>query len=231
MEKLIYIAEDEENIRELIKCTLDSYGYKTVVFDNGESLLDAITTEVPDLFLLDIMMPQIDGITALKQLRKMPKTKDIPVIMITAKSGEYDKVRGLDAGADDYITKPFGLLELSARVRSALRRGEKSGTQKNTESLIKVSDLQIDTKTREIIKNGEQIDLTYKEFELLMMLIQNSNRIVPREELLDKIWGYDYIGETRTLDMHIRTLRNKIGDNAENPIYIKTARGIGYRFI
>ena len=229
MEKLIYIAEDEGNIRELVQYTLESYGYRTEGFETADEMLARLEEKIPDLILLDIMMPGIDGVEALRLIRSRRETKRTPVIFITAKSTEIDKVRGLDAGADDYITKPFGLLELSARVRGALRRGEPD--EEKEEQRLSAGGLVMDVQNREVFSGGEPVELTYKEFELLHMLMASKGRVVSREELLDKIWGYDYVGETRTLDMHIRTLRSKIGDSADNPKYIKTVRGVGYRFI
>ncbi len=230
MQHLIYVTEDEENIRELIRCTLESYGWQVQGFEDGAAMLSAVKEKLPSLILLDIMMPGIDGITALKLLKGDTATASVPVILISAKSEEFDKATGLDLGADDYITKPFGLLELTARVRAALRR-KKSDNGENAPVVLHGGDLTIDLDSREVTKNDEKIELTYKEFELLKLLVQNSKRAVTREELLNEIWGYDYMGETRTLDMHIKTLRSKVGDDAENPHYIRTIRGVGYKFI
>lgn len=229
MKELIFIAEDDDNIRELLRCTLESYGYTVLCFDGAPPMLEQIKIQTPDLVMLDIMMPVMDGIEALTTLKTHGDTATIPVIMLTAKSGEVDKVTGLDLGADDYITKPFGLLELTARVRATLRRNK--SIKEKTEGVLAAADITLDIDNHEIQKDGETIDLTLKEFELLKLLIQNSSRVVPREDLLNEIWGYDYIGETRTLDMHIKTLRAKLSDEADHPKYIKTVRSVGYKFI
>lgn len=228
MSKRIYITEDEEDIREVIRCTLESFSYEISAFENAEDCLEAAQKEPPDLILMDIMLPGMDGITALKQLKTQRQTKGIPVIMLTAKSSEVDKVTGLDGGADDYITKPFGVLELAARVRAALRKSE---TYAPKPEILSAGDITLDPNKRMVTQNGQPVELTLKEFELLRMLMENRDRVLPRETLLDKIWGYDYMGETRTLDMHVRTLRGKLGDNGEIQRYIKTVRGVGYRFI
>ncbi|MCL2560419.1 MAG: response regulator transcription factor [Turicibacter sp.] len=230
MEKLIYVIEDDESIRELISMALTSFSYQVVSFDNAEEALKVIDGQMPDLALFDIMLPGMSGLEATKRLRQHPKAKDLPIILLTAKDTEIDKVAGLDSGADDYITKPFGVMELGARVRSIFRRlptneKESAGTE------IVTADFTINTETREVIKNGEQISLTFKEYELLRILIKERNRIVPRNELLNEVWGFDFLGESRTLDIHIRTLRQKLGDNADAPKYIKTVRNVGYRFI
>lgn len=227
MSSLIYVVEDDDNIREILRCTLESYGHETVVFDCAPPVLEQLQSRLPDLILMDIMMPGMDGSEALRQIKQNPRTKDVPVIFLTAKSGEIDKVKGLDLGADDYITKPFGLLELAARVRTALRRSAGQSPQQ----LIKSGEITIDVDNHEVFCGERQVELTLKEFELLKILVLNSSRVMPRDELLGEIWGFDYIGETRTLDMHIKTLRAKLGDDVENPKYIKTVRSVGYRFI
>lgn len=229
MKQYIYIAEDDDNIRELLRCTLESYGYLVKAFEEGEALLTELSDPLPDLILLDIMMPGMDGIETMKRLSQNSKTSSIPVIFLTAKSSEVDKVKGLDLGADDYITKPFGLLELAARVRAALRRGH--GGDAPSENILKAADITMDVDNHEVFQGERQLELTLKEFELLRILMNNPARVVPREELLNEIWGYDYLGETRTLDMHIKTLRAKLTDDAENPRYIKTVRSVGYKFV
>lgn len=228
MSKRIFITEDEEDIREVIKCTLESFSYETQAFECAEECLAAAAKDPPDLILMDIMLPGMDGIAAMKQLKAQRETAPVPVIMLTAKSSEVDKVLGLDGGADDYITKPFGVLELAARVRAALRKSE--SCREKPEVLTR-GEITLDVGKRLVLKNGAPVELTLKEFELLRLLMENKDRVLPREMLLDEIWGYDYVGETRTLDMHIRTLRGKLGDNGETQRYIKTVRGVGYRFI
>ena len=225
-ESLIYVAEDDDNIREILRCTLDSYGYATRVFDSAPQLLEAVREQLPDLILMDIMMPGMDGLQALRLLKQERCTAGVPVIFLTAKSSEIDKVKGLDLGAEDYITKPFGLLELAARVRAALRR-----QPPERQHILRGGDIVVDVDDHAVTRAGQPLELTLKEFELLRILIANRERVVPREELLNEIWGYDFAGETRTLDMHIKTLRAKLGDDVEHPRYIKTIRAVGYKFI
>ncbi len=225
MNSRIYVAEDDDNIREILRCTLESYGYETLVFETAAPLLAALEERLPDLVLLDIMMPEMDGAEALRRMKQDPRTREVPVIFLTARSGEIDKVRGLDLGAEDYITKPFGLLELAARVRAALRRNPP------VQQRLEGGDIVIDLDNHEVTCAGRPVELTLKEYELLRILILNSSRVVPRDELLSEIWGYDFVGETRTLDMHIKTLRAKLHDDVENPRYIKTIRSVGYKFI
>ena len=225
-ESLIYVAEDDDNIREILRCTLDSYGYATRVFDSAPQLLEAVREQLPDLILMDIMMPGLDGLQALRLLKQERRTAGVPVIFLTAKSSEIDKVKGLDLGAEDYITKPFGLLELAARVRAALRR-----QPPERQHILRGGDIVVDVDDHAVTRAGQPLELTLKEFELLRILIANRERVVPREELLNEIWGYDFAGETRTLDMHIKTLRAKLGDDVEHPRYIKTIRAVGYKFI
>lgn len=229
MTKKIFVIEDDENIREMIKMALVSFSYEVLVFENAENAFSESLKDVPDMFIFDIMLPGMSGIEATKKIRENSLTKKVPVIMLTAKDTEIDKVLGFDCGADDYITKPFSVLELGARIRSIFRRTDKE--DKIIMKTIQVSDLNINNETREVFKNGELIELTFKEYELLYMLVGENTRIISREELLNTIWGEDFLGESRTLDIHIRTLRQKLGDNAENPKYIKTVRNVGYRFI
>lgn len=227
MADLIYITEDDESIRELVKITLISFSYEVCAFENAEDTLLACSQKIPSLFIFDIMLPGIDGISAVRKLRGDSKMRDIPIIMLTAKDAEFDKITGLDAGADDYITKPFGVMELAARVRALLRRNRQT---EMTGEIIKHKDIHINPKTRECFKNDRSVELTFKEFELLYLLMSHVERVIPREELINTIWGYDFVGETRTLDVHIKTLRRKINDDPENAQYIKTVRGVGYRF-
>jgi len=220
----IYIIEDDDNIRNMIKIALESFGYAVHTFETAEEALNNMENDQPDLAIFDIMLPGMDGLTAVRKLRTSKTGKQMPVIMLTAKDTELDKVTGLDIGADDYMTKPFGIMELSARIRSLLRRSV-SGKKKN---IIELSEIKINTDTREVYYQEKLLELTFKEYELLKYLIDNNSRVVPREELISKVWGYDYEGETRTLDMHIRFLRQKLGENGNE--YIKTVRGVGYRF-
>lgn len=223
----IFVIEDDENIRNLVKIALEGYGYQVYSFEAAEEALDCIEKEKPDLAIFDLMLPGIDGLAAISQIRKKETIKNMPLVVLTAKDKEYDKVVGLDGGADDYITKPFGILELAARVRSLLRRS--GGSKKATDfEQIKIEKIQIDTAAREVMIEEKPIILTYKEYQLLLYLVENRERVVEREELLDSLWGYNAEIETRTLDIHIRTLRQKLGPAGSG--YIKTIRSVGYRF-
>jgi two-component system alkaline phosphatase synthesis response regulator PhoP len=219
----IFVIEDDENIRNLVKVALEGYGYAVVTFENAEDAMQVLQEENPDMAIFDLMLPGMDGLSAISKIRKEFISK-IPLIILTAKDKEYDKVVGLDGGADDYITKPFGVLELAARVRSLLRRAE----EKIEIPSYETGKVSLNSDTREVFVENEKISLTYKEFELLAYLIKNHVRVVSREELLDRLWDYNAEIETRTLDIHIRTLRQKLGKEVGN--YIKTVRSVGYRF-
>lgn len=222
----IYVIEDDDNIRDLIKIALEGFGYEVTEFETAEEALNSIEASKPDLAVFDLMLPGMDGLTAIRRIRKKDALKDIPIIVLTAKDREFDKVAGLDGGADDYMTKPFGVMELAARIRSLLRRSQKG--RPGNDELCQYC-LRLNKKTREVICSDQKVELTLKEFELLLYLMENHNKVVTRDELLNHIWGYDYDGETRTLDMHIRTLRQKLGE--EGGSCIKTVRGVGYRLI
>lgn len=224
MEK-IYVIEDDESIRELLRVALEGFGYRIRAYEAAEPALSGMKEEKPDLAVFDLMLPGMDGLTAIRQVRQDPTLKNIPIICLTAKDKELDKVAGLDVGADDYITKPFGVLELAARIRSLLRRANKT----DTEEVTQIEELTINPKAREVRVEGRLVELTYKEYELLHYLVENNTRVVSREELLNQIWGYDYDGETRTLDIHIRSLRAKLGKVGEQ--CIRTTRSVGYRFV
>ncbi len=224
MEKLkILVIDDEVHILELLEYNLIENGYDVKTVNDGEKAIDAILTSQYDLILLDIMLPKISGIDLCKKFRNEYNVST-PIIMLTAKSEEIDKILGLELGADDYITKPFSVRELLARVRAVTRRYER---KENNSNIIKIKDLVIDVERHEVLCNGEKIDLTFKEFELLKVLAQNRGIVLTREHLLNTIWGYDYIGETRTVDVHIRYLRKKIQD--DDSVYIETIRGVGYK--
>ncbi len=235
MKYLIYVIEDDENIRNLICVALENFGYRAAGFETAEEALEKLDAllrrgkdsarELPGMFIFDWMLPGMDGMAAIGRIREMEPFVHTPVLMLTAKDRETDIVHGLDNGADDYMTKPFGILELSARVRNLLKR---SGTVREDNPSLSAGDVSIDKETREVIACGEKTDLTLKEFELLSYLMEHMNRVVTRDELLDHIWGYDYDGETRTLDMHIKTLRQKLREAGSQ---IKTVRGVGYRFL
>ena len=219
---MIYCVEDDSNIRELVVYTLESTGMKACGFEDGRAFMESWRLKRQKLVLLDIMLPGEDGIEILKKLRKSAKTKDIPVIMVTAKGSEYDKVIGLDTGADDYITKPFGMMELVSRIKAVLRRTmrEKEDTK------YQIGNLLIDVEKHKVKVDGKTVALTLKEFELLEKLMKNRSIVLTRDRLLEEIWGYDFTGETRTVDVHVRTLRQKLGIAGE---LIETVRGVGYR--
>jgi Response regulators consisting of a CheY-like receiver domain and a winged-helix DNA-binding domain len=222
----ILIVDDEEHIRELISFNLKNNGYETITADNGNEAIKIIADESIKLVILDLMLPGIDGYEVCKKVRYGSKTSDIPIIMLTAKSEELDKILGLELGADDYMTKPFSIRELTARVKALLRR---TTIQPVTEK-YSFGNVVINFDKHKVTKDGKIIELTLKEFELLVILIKNKGRVMTRDFLLDKIWGYEYIGETRTVDVHIRHLRQKIEEDDSSPEYIETIRGIGYRF-
>lgn len=219
---MIYCVEDDDNIRELVIYTLETTGLKAKGFAEGTAFMEALAFDTPELILLDIMLPGEDGLTLLRKLKGSAKTKDIPVIMVTAKGAEYDKVIGLDSGADDYVAKPFGMMELVSRVKAVLRR---SG-QVPDKADLEIGGVLMNVKKHEVTVDGEPVTLTLKEFELLERLMRNQNIVLTRDQLLMDIWGYDFDGETRTVDVHIRTLRQKLGDKGW---IIETVRGVGYR--
>ena len=221
MGKNIFITEDDDSIRALVKVALEGYNHNVYDFENAEDALKEMENVDVDLAIFDLMLPGMQGNDAVKILRSKEKFKRLPIIILTAKDSEVDKIVGLDSGADDYVTKPFSVMELMARVRSQLRR-----TEDISKSYKEIGDLKINTDTREVFVKNEICSLTFKEYELLLYLINNKHRVVTRDELLNRIWGYEYTGETRTIDIHIRTLRQKIGEAGE---YIKTVRGLGYR--
>lgn len=223
----ILIVDDEEHIAELIRYNLINNGYKVITANNGVDAVKLAIEEKPNLILLDLMIPGKDGYDVCKEVRSNSEIRNMPIIMLTAKSEEVDKILGLELGADDYITKPFSVRELLARVKAVLRR---FSIVENESNVLVLGDLVADFDKREIIVKNKKLDLTLKEFELLEILIKNRGKILTRDTLLDKIWGYEYIGETRTVDVHIRYLRKKIEEDDKNPKFIETIRGVGYRF-
>ena len=223
----ILIIDDEPHIVELIRYNLEGAGFMTLQALNGNEGLALAQSEVPDLVLLDLMLPGIDGLEVCRQLRIDDRLKSIPIIMLTAKSAEIDKILGLELGADDYITKPFSVRELIARVKALLRR---TNFYEGPQTIRSFGDVEVNRQKHEVKKKGEKVELTLKEFELLEILMENNNKVLARELLLEKIWGYEYVGETRTVDVHIRHLRRKLEDDDKNPRFIETVRGIGYRF-
>ena len=223
MDKWIYCVEDESNIRELLVYTLEATGFKAKGFADGKGLRAALKEQIPDMILLDLMLPGEDGYSILEKLKKDENTRDIPIIMVTAKDAEYDKVKGLEAGADDYITKPFGMMEFVARIKAVLRRTNRNS---NTDKELKCGDLRILVGRHEVFWKDEKIELTRKEFELLVYLVENRGLVMSRNQILCQVWGYEFEGETRTVDVHVRTLRQKLGEAGN---MVETVRGVGYR--
>lgn len=219
---MIFCVEDDNAVRDLMLYTLKAAGFEAKGFASGDAFFDALSTEKPQLIMLDIMLPGEDGISLLKKLRMQPATKEIPVIMATAKGTEYDKVIGLDLGADDYLAKPFGMMEMVSRIKAVLRRIHPEEKVK----LLKMGNLELNPETYTVLVNGSRVSLTLKEYKLLQTFMENPGRVFTRDQLLALIWGIDYIGETRTVDVHIGTLRTKLGACGG---YIETVRGIGYR--
>jgi two-component system, OmpR family, alkaline phosphatase synthesis response regulator PhoP len=222
----ILIVDDELHIVELLKYNLEANGYKVTYALSGKEGLALAIEKKPDLILLDVMLPEMDGFDVCKEVKRNKGIESIPIIMLTSKGEEFDKILGLELGADDYITKPFSVRELMARVKVVLRRN----TKDEKSEIISFDSLAIDLAKHEVIKEGLKIDLTLKEFELLKLLVLNKGRVMTRDFLLDKVWGYEYYGETRTVDVHVRHLRQKIEDDDKNPQFIETVRGIGYKF-
>ncbi len=229
VKRAIYLVEDEIHIQELVKYNLEGGGYSVSAFTSGEEMLAHCEAVIPDMFILDLMLPGIDGFEILKNIRQNKRMKNLPVIMLTAKSEEFDRVLGLELGADDYITKPFSIRELTARVKSLFRRTDMPSD--NEPVTIKAGDITIDSERHEVYKGDKRLDFTLKEYELLKILMLNKGKVLSRDLLLEKVWGYDYYGETRTVDVHIRYLRQKIEEDDSNPEHIETVRGVGYRFI
>ncbi len=226
-EKKILIVDDEDHIRELLKFNLEKNGYIVYMENDGLNGLKLAREKQVDLILLDLMLPGMDGFEVCKEIRRDNIISNVPIIMLTAKSEEIDKILGLELGADDYITKPFSIRELSARIKALLRRSN----VKYDNEILRFGNIALNLQTREVLKHGKKLDFTLKEFEVLKLLIQNKGKILTREILLDKIWGYEYVGETRTVDVHIRHIRKKIEEDDKKPIYIQTIRGVGYKFI
>ena len=222
----IYIVEDDSEIRELEAYALKSSGFDVNAFDCGKVMDEAVKTCVPDLFILDIMLPGEDGLCILKRLRAQENTRNVPVIMITAKTSELDKVKGLDAGADDYIAKPFGVLELISRVKALLRRSGGLNADSGEQKSVSLGGVVIDEGKRSVTAGGENVELTYKEYELLKLLVSNPGLVYSRQQILEKIWGIDFKMDTRTVDMHIKTLRQKLGACGA---IIQTVRNVGYK--
>ncbi|MBQ9899254.1 MAG: response regulator transcription factor [Ruminococcus sp.] len=222
---MIYMLEDDGGIRAFVTYALNNSGYETAAFETPSAFRAALAKELPELILLDIMLPEEDGLSVLRSLRSAPDTADIPVIMLTAKGTEYDKVAGLDSGADDYVAKPFGIMELISRVKALLRR---SGGASGSGAVLSSGGVTIHPQKHTVTAGGSEISLTHKEYELLLLMMKNKGTVFSRDELLRQVWGYDFAGESRTVDVHIRTLRAKLGDCGD---VVQTVRGAGYKVV
>ncbi len=220
---MIYLLEDDAGIRNFVTYALNNMGMETEAFELPSEFWKAMSEKLPELILLDIMLPEEDGLSILRKIRSVTATERLPIIMLTAKDTEYDKVEGLDSGADDYVAKPFGIMELFSRIKALLRRASDSSTEKDSLTVGKIC---ICPSKHEVSADGMKINLTLKEYELLLWLVRNKGEVYSRDTLLQKIWGYDFSGESRTVDVHIRTLRSKLGDSGD---VIKTIRGVGYK--
>ena len=221
MSKSIAVVEDDESIREMLRYYFQSVGYTVRAYESGEALFEDEGQPLPLLYILDIMLPGMDGLEILRRLREGRETSEVPVIMLTARSAEMDRVSGLENGADDYVVKPFGIMELQARVKAVLRR-----TQRRGDRVLTCGDLEIGPAAREVRKGGQLVELTFKEFELLRLLCTRRGVALTRDEILQAVWDYDYTGETRTVDMHVKALRQKLGEDI-----ITTVRGVGYKMV
>lgn len=231
MSKKILVVDDEASIVKLVQFNLNKEGYQVEVAYDGEMALEMVDQFQPDLVVLDLMLPKMDGLEVCRRLRQ--EKKHIPILMLTAKTDELDKVLGLELGADDYMTKPFSPRELLARVKAIFRRIEvlRSETQERGEkSLIRIGNLQIDSEGYVVLRDNKEIDLTPKEFELLLYMANHRGKVLSRDQLLNAVWNYDYVGDSRIVDVHVSHLRDKIETDTRNPVYIKTVRGIGYKF-
>jgi len=232
MEEITILAvDDEEHILDLISYNLEKAGYRVLTAQSGEAALEILEKSEVALVILDLMLPGIDGIEVLKQIRTGSGNRSVPVLVLTAKTDEVSKVIGLEMGADDYLGKPFGIHELEARVKAILRRSGGGMSNPAGQEIITIRDLAINKATHEVTVRGENIELSRKEFDLLWFLASNRGRVLTRETLLERIWDYDYAGETRTVDVHVRNLRRKIEKDDNDPEYIKTVRGVGYKCV
>ena len=217
----IYVVEDDKNIREIESFALKNSGYKVCDFECAKDFYDKLSSKIPALILLDVMLPDEDGLEIVRRLRKNPETKKVPIILVTAKTAELDKVKGLDIGADDYITKPFGIMELISRVKALLRRSQ----DMEEERTLTIGNITMDMEKHSVFVKEEPCELTFKEFELLKTLVQNAGIVLSRNVIMERVWGIDFEGESRTLDMHIKTLRQKLKEEGTR---IKTVRNVGY---
>lgn len=229
MNPLIYSVEDDEAIRELITYVLESDGYRVTLFTDIEALYRGLEKEHPSLILLDIMLPQVDGLTILGKLKSGKETNQIPVIILSAKTSELDKVKGLDLGADDYISKPFSVLEFSARIRAVLRKSKQPVIPSKTQYSLR--GLTLNHESHEVYLSGNLVKMTLKEYNLLKLLFENQGNVIERDTLISNVWGYEYMGESRTLDMHVKQIRQKLKDAGDETGYIETIRGVGYKLV
>lgn len=220
----IFIVEDDESIKELVCYALNNNGFIAYGFEDAQGLYEELKNNIPSLIILDIMLSGDDGYRILSNIRNNHKTKDIPVIMLTAKNSEYDKIKGLDMGADDYITKPFGVMELISRINAVLRRSIKIPV--DNKSILSIGNVSLDSSKRVVLVDDQELTLTFKEFELLYYLMNNEGTVLTRDNLMNKVWGFDFEGESRTVDVHIRTLRQKLGKSSK---LIQTVRNVGYK--
>ena len=227
---MIYLVEDDESIRELVIYTLKSQGFEAQGFERPSMFWKALEKEYPALLLLDVMLPEEDGISILKKLRMRPDTRKLPIIMLTAKGEDMDKILGLEYGADDYVTKPFNILEVKARIKAIIRRAGSKQDKQEKAKTVEVGELKLDCEGRRVFISGKEINLTAKEFDVLELLVFNPNKVYSRENLLNIVWGYEYPGDVRTVDVHIRRLREKIEANPSEPKYVHTKWGVGYYF-
>ena len=223
----VLVVEDEETVQETLAYNLEQEGYSVLTAGDGEEALRLIRSKTPDLVVLDIMLPRLDGLAVCRLVRKDPEVAHTPIIMLTARGTQGDKMVGLDSGADDYITKPFGLGEFLARVRAVLRR---TPSRFRTEQMLEAGNLRVDITARRAYKDDEELQLSHKEFDLLAELMRNEGAVLSRDLILSRVWGYDYYGDSRTVDVHIRWLRQKIERDPSDPAHIVTVRGVGYRF-
>lgn len=224
MRVMIYLLEDDTSIQKFVSYALNNAGFKIEGFETPSAFWEAMKKEKPELLLLDVMLPEEDGITILNKLREEEETNKLPVIMLTAKGTEYDRIIGLDSGADDYVAKPFSVMELISRIKAVLRRTGKENSDNEDE--YRAGDVTLCVEKHTVKVKGQEVKLTFKEFELLAMLLKHREKVFERDEILEKIWGYDFDGESRTVDVHIRTLRSKLGDGGN---IIETVRGVGYK--
>ncbi len=225
----ILIVEDEPNIIELVAYNLEKEGWLVSKAQTGEEGWEKIQAEHPDIILLDLMLPGIDGMEICRRTRQNKLTRDIPIIILTAKAEEADRVLGLESGADDYVTKPFSPRELVARIRAVLRRADKSFAENADKETLVLGPIKMDLRQHKVLVNNQEIDLTPKEFDLLNLLMSHPGRAFSREYLLENLWGYEFFGDTRTVDVHVRRLRQKIEENPAQPYWLETVRGVGYR--